>query len=195
MNENLLDCKNFKMFGSKQMESIAKKIKIVVFDFDGVFTDNSVYTTEDGKEIIKNSKYDSMGISKANRRQNFELDKVPYIVFSSETNPTVTKRCEKIKIDHHTSGDKLKDLGTHTKTKHINLDEIAFIGNDINDMGCLLSVGMPIIVPDCSSEVVDELNKKLTTVFVTKNSGGNGAVREVIDYFERIKIPPLTYNL
>ena len=71
MNENLLNSKNFKMFGSKQMESIAKKIKIVVFDFDGVFTDNSVYTTEDGKEIIKNSKYDSMGISKANRRQNF----------------------------------------------------------------------------------------------------------------------------
>ena len=47
MNENLLNSKNFKMFGSKQMESIAKKIKIVVFDFDGVFTDNSVYTTQE----------------------------------------------------------------------------------------------------------------------------------------------------
>ena len=44
-------------------------------------------------------------------------------------------------------------------------------------------------------EMVDELNKKLSSVYVTKNSGGNGAVREVIDYFERIKIPPLTYNL
>ena len=195
MNENLTNDKNFKMFGSKQMESIAKKIKIVVFDFDGVFTDNSVYTTEDGKEIIKNSKYDSMGISKANRRQNFDLHKVPYIVFSSETNDTVTKRCEKIKIDHHTSGDKLKDLGTHPKTKDINLDEVAFIGNDINDMECLLSVGMSIIVPDSSRDIFDEFNKNLKTVFVTKNTGGNGAVREVIDYFEKIKIPSLTYNL
>ena len=62
-------------------------------------------------------------------------------------------------------------------------------------MECLLHVGMPIIVPDSSSDVVDELNKKLSSVYVTKNSGGNGAVREVIDYFERIKIPPLTYNL
>ena len=92
MNSNFINEKNFKIFGSEEMNEIAKNIRIVVFDFDGVFTDNSVYTTEDGKEIIKNSKYDSMGISKANRRQNFELEKVPYIVFSSETNQTVSAR-------------------------------------------------------------------------------------------------------
>ena len=191
MNSNFINEKNFKIFGSEEMNEVAKNIRVVVFDFDGVFTDNSVYTSEDGKEIIKNSKYDSMGISKANRRQNFELEKVPYIVFSSETNQTVSARCQKIKIDHHISGDKYQDLKTNIKTKNFEINQIAFVGNDINDLGCLLNVGLPVIVPDSSNDVIDKFKEQNTNVFVTQNYGGNGVVREVIDYFEKIKIPPI----
>lgn len=191
MDNKLIDNKNFNLFGTEKMFQISKRIKLVIFDFDGVFTDNTVYITEEGKESIKNSKYDSMGISKARKRQNEDQAKIPYIVFSSETNCTISQRCKKIKIDHHISSDKLKDIKAHPKSKNFNLDEIAFVGNDINDLDCLLSVGLPIIVPDTSMDVIKSVKENNKWVFVTQNHGGNGAVREVIDYFENIQIKGL----
>ena len=191
MDNKLIDNKNFNLFGTENMFQISKQIKLVIFDFDGVFTDNTVYITKDGTESIKNSKYDSMGISKARKRQNGDQSKIPYIVFSSETNLTVSERCKKIKIDHHISSDKLQDIKSHPKCKIFKLDEIAFVGNDINDLDCLLSVGLPIIVPDTSMDVINSIKENNKRVFVTQHYGGNGAVREIIDYFENIKIKGL----
>jgi YrbI family 3-deoxy-D-manno-octulosonate 8-phosphate phosphatase len=61
------------------------------------------------------------------------------------------------------------------------LDEVAFVGNDINDLPCLTCVALPIVVKDAHPDVVPVAR------YQTKNPGGHGAVREVCDLFERVR--------
>jgi YrbI family 3-deoxy-D-manno-octulosonate 8-phosphate phosphatase len=62
----------------------------------------------------------------------------------------------------------------------ISLTEIAFVGNDINDLSCLTSVGLPIVVKDAHPEVIP------LAAYRTRNCGGHGAVREICDLFEQV---------
>jgi YrbI family 3-deoxy-D-manno-octulosonate 8-phosphate phosphatase len=76
--------------------------------------------------------------------------------------------------------DKVKTLETVAEEFDISLDEVAFVGNDINDEPCLNHVGLPIVVNDAHQDVVSIAR------YQTRNSGGCGAVREICDLFEQV---------
>ena len=149
-------------------------IRFVVFDFDGVFTDNRVVVNERGEEAVICYRGDGLGLA---RLKKIGVDAM---ILSTETNPVVGKRAEKLKLYCLQScEDKLATLRAEAARRGLALDQVAFLGNDINDLDCLRSVGFPMVVNDAESEVIDSAK------YVTRRRGGYGAVREVCDLLYR----------
>jgi len=145
-------------------------LKLVVFDFDGVLTDNRVYVNELGEESVSCSRLDGLGLS------NLRKIGLPAWVLSTEKNPVVGRRCEKLQIDYiQGSESKLPDLQKIADKFEASLHEVMFVGNDINDLECLESVGLPVVVSDAHQDVMKD------HFFMTKAAGGHGAVREICD--------------
>ena len=160
----------------RSVEDLVKSIKLVAFDFDGVFTDNSVLVFEDGTEAVRCSRSDGIGLRKLDRLG------VETIIISTEENPVVARRAKKLKIRCvHSVKDKRAVLQEIADDHGFDFSEIAFVGNDINDLGCLTVVGLPIAVRDAYPEVLQ------VAKYTTNTLGGYGAVREVCDLFERIR--------
>ena len=156
--------------------SIAKRIQMAVFDFDGVFTDNRVLTLEDGREGVFCSRSDGFGLD-ALRRHGVRL-----LVLSKEKNPVVAARCKKLNILSIQGCDrKAEVLKEEAKKLGIPLKNAAYMGNDINDVECLEIVGLPACVSDAYPEV------KEISLYVSKVKGGYGAVREFCDYIAAAK--------
>jgi YrbI family 3-deoxy-D-manno-octulosonate 8-phosphate phosphatase len=174
------DCKelmnkgDFGAIDSTLKEAI-RKIRLIAFDFDGVFTDNMVYVLQDGLEAVRCNRSDGIGLQKL-KKMGIET-----VIISTESNPVVSARAQKLKIRcFQNCEDKRKTLKKFAQKFDISLDEIAFVGNDINDQPCLNQVGLPIIVKDAHPDVVSIAR------YQTKNPGGHGAVREVCDIFEKV---------
>jgi YrbI family 3-deoxy-D-manno-octulosonate 8-phosphate phosphatase len=156
-----------------EIKDLIRKIRLIAFDFDGVFTDNMVYVFENGSEAVRCFRSDGMGLKKLK-----ELGIVTAII-STESNPVVSARAQKLKIQcFQNCEDKRKTLECLAEEIGISLAEIAFVGNDINDRACLTCVGFPIVVQDAHPDVVP------LAAYCTKTRGGFGAVREVCDLFE-----------
>ena len=153
---------------------VIRKIRLVAFDFDGVFTDNMVYVFEDGTEAVRCSRGDGIGLQKLKRLG------IDTIIISTESNPVVSARARKLKIRCvQDCADKRKTLEDIAQETGISLAEVAFVGNDINDLACLKCVALPIVVADAHRDVVP------LALYRTQNPGGYGAVREVCDLFEQ----------
>jgi 3-deoxy-D-manno-octulosonate 8-phosphate phosphatase (KDO 8-P phosphatase) len=145
-------------------------IELVVFDFDGVFTDNMVWVSEDGTESVRCSRSDGIGL------QKLEQLGIERMILSTETNPVVSTRSRKLKIRCiQACPEKLISLRIIAAEHDLPLSKIAFVGNDTNDLECLKNVGLPIVVRDSHEDV------KPHSAYVTKCKGGHGAVREVCD--------------
>ena len=152
-----------------------KNARAVFFDFDGVFTDNSVYVTEGGMESVRCWRSDGLGLEKLERIGFYHQ------IISTEKNPIVLKRAEKLKTRCvHGIQDKYSKLEEIAKSNQFDLDEIIFVGNDINDLECLRKVGVAIMVADSHASLLSE------NFFVTKMRGGFGAVREVCDLIHEV---------
>lgn len=148
-----------------------KKIKLLALDFDGVLTDNRVFIDETGKEMVICNRSDSLGIDILKKN-----GKINIIVISKETNDVVKQRCNKLQIECISGiNDKLTALNNLVKKKNITLDEVAYIGNDINDIECIKKSGIGVAVSDSVKEVLEIAD------IITINKGGNGAVREFIE--------------
>ena len=155
-----------------------KSIKAVVFDFDGVFTDNSVYVSEDGSEGVRCFRGDGLGLG---RLKKLGLD---ILILTSETNPVVSVRSRKLGVRCiQGCEDKLEILKNFTKESGITLNEVAYVGNDINDLSCLQAVGLPVVVQDAHPDVIPHAQ------YQTRARGGHGAVREICDLFESVLAP------
>ena len=112
---------------------------MIVFDFDGVFTDNRVLVHEDGREAVWCHREDGLGIARLLERG------IPMVVFSTEENPVVSARCRKLKLPCHQGlSDKLGTLKHLVATRGIDPKEVIFVGNDINDLSCMEWVGCGI---------------------------------------------------
>ena len=147
------------------------KIRLVAFDFDGVFTDNMVYVLQDGSEAVRCNRSDGL--------QKLTKLGLTTAIISTESNPVVSARAHKLKIRcFQNCEDKRKTLESLAQEMGISLAEIAFVGNDINDRACLTGVGLPIVVQDAHPDV------RSFARYRTKAPGGHGAVREVCDLFE-----------
>jgi len=150
----------------------ARDIELVVFDFDGVFTDNRVLVLEDGREAVFCNRSDGLGLERA-RAAGIKM-----LVLSKEQNPVVGARCRKLKLDYiQGCDDKASRLTQLAHERGIALARIAYLGNDINDLPCLKLVGLPACVADAYPEIVPHC------VLVTQRAGGHGAVREFCDFF------------
>jgi 3-deoxy-D-manno-octulosonate 8-phosphate phosphatase (KDO 8-P phosphatase) len=158
-----------------------RALRLVVFDFDGVFTDNAVYFSQDGIEMVRCSRSDGLGL------RRLEQAGLRVVVVSTEENPIVSKRCAKMKVRCiQGCPDKVIILENLRKELAVSWEEIAYLGNDINDSGCLERVGLPMVVADAFAEVVPLAR------YQTKTNGGYGAVREVCDLFHSIRTGKIT---
>ena len=147
------------------------KIQGVIFDFDGVFTDNGVIVSEDGQEFVKCSRLDGIGLSMLRDRE------IPSVVISSEKNPVVLRRCEKLNIEAHNGIiDKVATAKAWADREQVELKKCCFLGNDINDLPLLNAVGYPFIVNDAVASLVE--TKRFQRL---KSRGGSGAVRELCE--------------
>ena len=159
----------------ENLKAAIRQIRLVAFDFDGVFTDNMVYVFEDGAEAVRCFRGDGIGLQKL---QQLGIDSV---IISTESNPVVSARARKLNIRCiQDCRDKRKTLKSVAKEVGISTDEIAFVGNDVNDLQCLTCVGLPIVVNDAHQDVIPP------ALYRTKNYGGYGAVREICDLFEQV---------
>jgi len=152
-----------------------RKVRLVAFDFDGVFTDNMVYVFQDGSEAVRCNRSDGIGLQKL-KKMGIET-----VIISTESNTVVSARAQKLKIRcFQNCEDKSKTLENIAREFGISLEEVAFVGNDINDQECLNQVGLPIVVQDGHLDVIP------LAAHCTRNCGGHGAVREICDLFEQV---------
>ena len=157
----------------KDIEQRLKDIKLLVMDFDGVLTDNKVFVDESGKEMVVCDRSDSLGIELLKNAGIIEI-----MVISKETNKVVDERCKKLQIGCiHGINDKLSALKDVVKKKNLTFENIAYIGNDINDIECIRESGIGVAVSDSVPQVLQVAD------IVTENKGGDGAVRELIEMF------------
>jgi 3-deoxy-D-manno-octulosonate 8-phosphate phosphatase (KDO 8-P phosphatase) len=155
------------------LEESVRAIRLVAFDFDGVFTDNLVYVFEDGSEAVRCFRGDGIGLRKLARLG------IATVIISTETNPVVSARSRKLGIRCvQACGDKRAALETIVQEMRLSLAQVAFVGNDVNDLPCLACVGLPIVVQDAHLDVLPYAQHQ------TRARGGYGAVREVCDLFE-----------
>ena len=147
-----------------------RAVGLVVFDFDGVFTDNRVWVNEDGDESVACWRGDGIGLRR--------LDEVgvQYLIVSTEPNPVVARRAEKLRARCiHDVADKLAVLREEAAARVSGLDAVAYVGNDVNDASCLEAVGLPVVPADAWPEVVPLAR------WVLDRPGGHGCVRELCD--------------
>lgn len=147
-----------------------KNIKLLVLDFDGVLTNNYVWVSEDGTESVRCNRSDGIGLSRI-KRLGIQI----YIV-STEKNKVVSTRANKLKTPVIQGvEDKKAAVLKLSKDLNISLQNIAFLGNDVNDIPAFEVVGIPLGVAD-SFEEIDK-----NVIYKTKKNGGEGAVREICD--------------
>lgn len=148
-----------------------KDIKLVVSDFDGVFTDNKVIVSEDGKESVICNRGDSMYIKYLKERG------IKFLILSGQTNIVVEKRVEKLQIEcFYGVVDKLRTLKALMERFNLNKKQVCYIGNDLNDLECLEYVSLSICPFDSYPKV------KEVSLISTLALGGQGVIREVSEY-------------
>lgn len=162
---------------TKSLNDLMKKnslipitIQAIIFDFDGVFTDNHVIVDEEGKESVRCNRSDGLGLSMVRKSG------LPLLILSTEKNLVVSKRCEKLGIPFAQGiDDKKSFLSIWLKKHKINRNNVIYVGNDVNDIECLTYVGCGIVVADAHEDA-----KKVSKIVLEKK-GGEGAVRELCD--------------
>jgi 3-deoxy-D-manno-octulosonate 8-phosphate phosphatase (KDO 8-P phosphatase) len=153
-----------------ELQALLGRIKLAVFDFDGVFTDNRVWVNERGEESLVFTRSDGLGLRR--------LDEVGvrYLILSMEQNPIVSARAQKLHADCVQGvEDKLSVLRERAGQLGVSLERTAYVGNDINDADCLRAAGMPVVPADAWAEV------KPLARWVLSRPGGAGCVREFCD--------------
>jgi YrbI family 3-deoxy-D-manno-octulosonate 8-phosphate phosphatase len=149
---------------------LPSQISLLVFDFDGVMTDDRVWVDQDGNESVAASRRDGLGIAMLRKAG------IPMVVLSTETNPIVSARCRKLEL---TAIQGVGDKGTAIKSllqeRKLDPQHVVYLGNDVNDLPCFSLVGCAVVVSDAHPDVIAQADILLT------RKGGHGAVRELCD--------------
>ena len=146
------------------------KIKLIVYDFDGVMTDNKVYVDQDGKETVQVNRGDGLGISEIKKLG------IEQIIISTEKNPVVMKRATKLNIKCLQGIENKKmSLIDYCKDNDIDLKNVAYVGNDINDKEAMEIVGTTYCPSDSHESI------KAISDYVFKTKGGEGVIRQLLD--------------
>ena len=155
---------------SRRKRPWPRTISLVAFDFDGVFTDNRVWVTEDGRESVACYRGDGIGLSLLRARG------IHTAVLSTEPNPVVIARCRKLGLDcQNDLKDKAAALRSLAQEKQTGLENVVYVGNDINDLECMEVAGYAVATADAYPAVIARADLVLQT------RGGYGAVRELCE--------------
>jgi 3-deoxy-D-manno-octulosonate 8-phosphate phosphatase (KDO 8-P phosphatase) len=150
-----------------------KNIKLIVLDFDGVLTDNSVYVFEDGREAVRCTRADGMGCDII-RDLGIEI-----LILSTEENPVVAVRGQKIRVPVHQG---IKDKGIAMRSileeRDLNPSQVMYVGNDVNDLPALQMVEWTVAPSDAHQDILNMVRT------ITKAAGGQGVVREIADLLQ-----------
>ncbi len=150
----------------------ARTIKLAIFDVDGVLTDGKIYFTEDGSEYKAFHSHDGMGM-KMLLRSGIEI-----AIITARNSKLVTKRMAELGVKHVFQGQENKFIAYESIKSQLALqdDEIAYTGDDLNDLGLIRKCGLGIAVANASPIVHQHAD------WCTTRLGGAGAVREVCEF-------------
>ncbi|MFC3193569.1 KdsC family phosphatase [Marinicella sediminis] len=160
---------------NEQVLALASKIKLVIFDVDGVLTDGGLYFTDDGREIKKFNVRDGLGISLLVKTG------VEVAVITGRNSVIVAERMKSLGVSHVYQG-RMNKLETYENLKlalEITDEEVAFVGDDIIDLPIMNICALPVAVGDAHDDV------KSKAVLVVDKTGGHGAARDVCDLIMR----------
>lgn len=158
------------------------KIKMLVMDVDGTMTDGKVLYTANGEDAKRFSVRDGMGIELLKKAG------IKTAILTSETSGIVTTRAEKLKIDCVMLGSRNKklDLVQLAEKFSLNLEEIAYIGDDVNDIQPMQIAGVSVCPSDSAASVIE------ISHYICKQKGGDGAVREFAEMILLSQNKPIT---
>ena len=155
---------------SKKIIQKCRKIKLIISDVDGVLTDGGMYYSKTGEVMKKFNAKDGMGVELLRK-------KIKFVLMTKERSQIVLKRAKKIKVDQVYTGIKNKELllpKICVKYK-ISKNEIAYIGDDVNDFNIMKQIGLSAVPSDGNEKI------KNISDYVCKTKGGDGAFRELVD--------------
>lgn len=163
---------------SDQIKKKARKVKLVITDCDGVLTDNGVFYSESGESMKRFSIRDGMGVERLRNIANVESS-----IMTGENSGSVRKRAEKLKIKYLYQGikDKVAELQNVLQDTGLEPEQIAYIGDDCNDVEIIKQVGLSATPNDgmiFTKEIVD---------YICHEKGGFGAFREFAELIIFIK--------
>lgn len=151
-------------------DKLPREISAVIFDFDGVFTDNRAILMEDGTEGVQVHRGDGHGISL------LRVKGIRMLILSKESNPVVQSRARKLQLPVLQGiDDKWPVLKNWLAEEKIDPQNVIYVGNDVNDLECMQQVGCGVAVADAQQDVLQGAD------IVLAKPGGYGAVREMCD--------------
>lgn len=147
------------------------QIKMVIFDVDGVLTDNTVYIGRDGFELKRFNIADGLGIQMARKHG------IRVALLSGRKSAATTARAEELGIEdiYQDSTNKIDSYNTIKDRYKIADEQILYVGNDLIDLPIMKACGLAVAVPDSPKSVLK------TAHYVTQTQGGFGAAREILD--------------
>lgn len=153
------------------VESI-KKIKLIITDIDGVWTDGGLYYTKDGLVMKRFQVKDGMGVNLA-REMGIET-----AIISGDASEIAVVRGQKLKIEliYKDISNKKQVLDEICRLRNIKYENVAYIGDDVNDLEVIRSVGVSAAPNDAVEPVLESVN------YICNKKGGQGAFRELVDY-------------
>ena len=152
----------------KNQKIRSTSVDLIVYDFDGVMTDNRVIVLQDGTEGVIVNRSDGLGVN------SFRALGIPQLILSTETNPVVKARAAKLSLEVIAScNDKKSALCNYCKKNGYDMQRVLYVGNDLNDLEVMKSVGLPVAPADAHIKV-----KSIAKV-ITKARGGDGVIKEL----------------
>jgi len=155
----------------RALQARLRRVRLVAMDVDGVLTDAGMYYSESGDELKKFNTRDGMGI------KMLQAASVVTAFITREKTAIVERRGQKLAVPevHQGIDDKLAVLATLAQKHGLSLDQVAYIGDDVNDLEALRAIGFSAAPADAMPSVLKSVH------YICAKKGGEGAVRELAD--------------
>lgn len=154
-----------------QFTSLAQSVSLLALDVDGVLSDGQLYFSNQGEEIKAFNSLDGQGI------KMLQSSGVKVVIITGRTSDIVAHRAQQLGIELVLQGREDKLAALHELTQHLQLDwsQMAYMGDDLPDLGAMIKVGLGITLPNAANAMAQH------SQYVTQRCGGQGAVREVCE--------------
>jgi 3-deoxy-D-manno-octulosonate 8-phosphate phosphatase (KDO 8-P phosphatase) len=156
---------------NEKLAQLARSVSLLALDVDGVLSDGQLYFGNQGEEIKAFNSLDGKGI------KMLQSSGVKVAIITGRSSDIVAQRAQQLGIQLVLQGREDKLTALHELTQHLQLDwsEMAYMGDDLPDLGAIIKVGLGITLPNAANTMAQH------SQYITQRCGGQGAVREVCD--------------